>query len=154
MTIRDLVRDQGARREVFVYARMIDSDRVDGSAVEYIDGGVRVRLIVADGTQRRGVLSRIGVGADPVGDDFARFVSEVRPQMVHVHDLDGQSLDLLAAARARTIRAALESVEAFVAGSQTIADRYAAAGVLPRSARVYVLLPSGVLNAVSDDRVE
>ena len=46
---------------------------------------------------------------------------------------------LLGAARARTIRAALKSVDAFVMSSQFIADRYAAARLLPRSAHVAVL---------------
>ena len=109
MAVRELVRDQSARREVFVYARMADPDRVDGSALEYLDGGVRVRLIVADGA-RRTMLSRIGVRPDPVGEDFARFLDEVRPQVVHAHDLAGQSLDLLGSARVRAIRAALKSV--------------------------------------------
>ena len=139
---RAMVRDQGARpeREVFVYARMNDPDRADGAALEYVDGAVRVRLIVANGAPRRTVLSRFGVhgGGDPVGEDFARFLEDVRPQVVHVHDLAGQSLDLLGAARARTIRAALKNVDAFVMGSQSIADRYAAARVLPPSAHVAV----------------
>ncbi len=137
---RGLVRDQSARREVFVYARMADPDRADGSAVEYVDGGVRVRLIVANGA-RRTVLSRVGVQSDPIGADFVTFLDEVRPQIVHVHDLAGQWLDLLGAARARTIRAALKSVEAFVMSSQSVADRYAAARLLPRSARVAVSPP-------------
>ena len=156
MAVRAMVRDQSARCEVFVYARMTDPDRVDGAALEYVDGAVRVRLIVAsvESGRRRGVLSRLGVRSDPVGDDFARFVNEVRPQLVHVHDLDGQSFDLFGTARIRTIRAALKNVEAFVMGSQSVADRYVAARVLPPSARVHVLTSVQVPNAVSDDFVE
>jgi hypothetical protein len=116
---------------------MADPDRADGSALEYVDGGVRVRLIVANGA-RRTVLSRVGVRSDPIGADFVRFLEEVRPQIVHVHDQAGQLLDVLGAARGRTIRAALKSVDAFVMGSQSEADRYAAARLLPRSARVAV----------------
>jgi GT2 family glycosyltransferase len=144
MSARALMRAQSAAtrmgREVFVYARMDDPDRADGAALEYVDGAVRVRLIVANGAPRRTVLSRFGVhgGGDSVGDDFARFLDDVRPQLVHVHDVAGQSLDLLGAARARTIRAALKNVDAFVMGSQSIADRYAAARVLPPSAHVVV----------------
>jgi GT2 family glycosyltransferase len=137
MSVRGLVRAQSARREVFAYARMADPDRADGSAVEYVDGGVRVRLIVASGAERT-LLSRAGLSSDPVGEDFARFLADVRPQVVHVHDLAGQSLDLLGAARARAIRAALKSVDAFVMGSQSVADRYASARLLPRSAHVAV----------------
>lgn len=141
MAARALVRDQSTRREVFVYARMADPDRVDGSALEYLDGGIRVRLIVASFTPRT-LMSRIGgrgdtVGQD-VGQDFARFLDDVRPQVVHVHDLAGQSLDLPGASRASAIRAALKSVDAFVMGSQSIADRYAEARLLPRSAHVAV----------------
>ncbi len=144
MAVRKLVRDQGARREVFVYARMADPDRADGSALEYLDGGVRVRLIVANGAKgidggRRTVLSRFGVRPDPIGEDFVRFLGEVGPQVVHAHDLAGQTFDLLlGSARTRAIRAALKSVDAFVMGSQSLAADYAAARVLPSSAHVAV----------------
>jgi hypothetical protein len=140
MAVRAMVRDQGARREVFVYARMTDPDRADGSAVEYVDGGVRVRLVAINGAPRT-MLSRLGVGGDAVGGDFARFVADVRAGVVHVHDLAGESLDLLGAAHVRAIRGALKNVPAFVMGSQSIADRYAAARVLPPSARVHVAPP-------------
>lgn len=164
--VRALVRAQGARREVFVYAGMIDPDRATGSAVEYLDGGVRVRLIVARADadeiadagggagsgMRRMVLSRIGLGPDPVGEDFARLVDEVRPQIVHVHDLGGESLDLCGTARARTIRAALKNVDALVIGSQSLADRYAAARLLPRSARV-VVVPAAAAGWLKIERV-
>jgi hypothetical protein len=139
--VRRLVRDQSARREVFVYARMTDPDRADGSALEYLDGGVRVRLIVAGGTTQRTMLSRlsrIGVRPDPVGEDFVRFLDEVRPQVVHAHDLAGESLDLFGSAPARAIRAALKNVDAFVMGSQSLAASYAAARLLPSSAHVAV----------------
>jgi GT2 family glycosyltransferase len=141
MAVRGLIREQCTRREVFVYTRMTDPDRADGSALEYLDGGVRVRLIVADGAPdgaRRTMLSRIGVRPDPVGEDFARFLDEIRPQVVHAHDLAGESFDLLASARGRAIRTALKSVDAFVMGSQSLADSYAAARLLPSSARVAV----------------
>lgn len=144
--MRALVRDQSARREVSVYAGMVDPDRADGSALEYLDGGVRVRLIVARAEEgghagsgtRRMVLARIGLRRDPVGEDFAGFLDEVRPQIVHVHDLGGESLELFGAARARAIRRVLKNVDAWVMGSQSIADRYASARLLPRSARVAV----------------
>jgi GT2 family glycosyltransferase len=140
--VRQLVRDQSARREVFVYARMSDPDRADGSALEYLDGGVRVRLIVAGGTTQRTTmrsrLSRIGVRPDPVGEDFVRFLDEVRPQVVHAHDLAGESLDLFGSAPARAIRAALKNVDAFVMGSHSLAASYAAARLLPPSAHVVV----------------
>jgi hypothetical protein len=84
------------------------------------------------------MLSRIGMRRDPVGEDFARFLDEVRPQIVHVHDLGGESLELFGAVRARAIRRVLKNVDALVMGSQSIADRYAAARLLPRSARVAV----------------
>jgi GT2 family glycosyltransferase len=138
MAVRGVLRDQSARRDVFVYARMTDPDRADGSALEYLDGGVRVRLIVAADSTRRTVLSRIGVRPDPVGEDFARFLDEIRPQVVHAHDMAGQSLDLLGATRVRAIRAALKSVDAFVIGSQSLAASYAAARLLPPSAHVAV----------------
>ena len=174
MALRRVLRDQSARREVFVYARIADPDRADGSAVEYLDGGIRVRLIVANGAAngsardglnrvasagagdgnasggtsggggriasgtRRSLLSRLGVRPDPVGEDFARFLGDVRPDVVHVHDLAGGTLDLIGSARMRTIRAALKNVHAFVMGSQSLADSYAAARVLPRSAHVVV----------------
>jgi hypothetical protein len=196
---RALVRHQGTRREVFVYARMADPDRALGSAVEYVDGGVRVRLIVNNFTQRN-PLSRFGLRSRQIAADFEKFVDDVQPDLVHVHHLSGHAINLLdvvrrrhvpvvyqlhdwwplcargdlidrdgascsgpgvtkcarclpiarsaAAApssvlfysvRARTMRAALRNVDAFVMDSPSISDRYAAARVLPSSARVHVV---------------
>jgi GT2 family glycosyltransferase len=198
---RAVVQEQGARREVFVYARMGDPDRALGSAVEYVDGGVRVRLIVNNFTQRDR-LSRFGLRSRQIAADFEKFVDDVEPDLVHVHQLSRHAINLLDVAhrrrlpivyelrdwwpicargdlvdrdgapcsgprvtkcarclpiaqlpaaavapssvlfysvRARRMRAALANVDAFVMGSQSIADRYAAARVLPPSARVHVM---------------
>jgi GT2 family glycosyltransferase len=203
----------GGPREVFVYARITDPDRALGSAVEYVDGGVRVRLIVNNATQRN-PLSRFGLSSRQIGADFESFLREVRPDLVHVHHLAGHALTLLDilgrhhvpivyqlhdwwplcarvnlidrdglpctgprpakcarclpiadepaarpasilfyAVRARRMRAALSKVDTFVVDSQSIADRYATARVLPPSARMRVLphgRPDDASNDVSD----
>jgi GT2 family glycosyltransferase len=203
---RALIRHQTG----FVYARMTDPDRALGSAVEYFDGGVRVRLVVNNATQRN-PLSRFGLRSRQIAADFESFLREVRPDVVHVHHLAGHALtllDILArdhvpvvyqlhdwwplcarvnlidrdglpctgprpakcarclpiaeepaarpasmlfyAVRARRMRAALSKVDAFVVDSQSIADRYTAARVLPSSARMHVLPPGDPSDGVSD----
>ena len=196
---RALVLDQSGRRDVCVYTRMADPDRALGSAVEYVDGGVRVRLIVNNFTQRN-PLARFGLRSGEIAADFEKFLDDVRPDLVHVHHLAGHGLTLLDilhrrhlpivfeiedwwplcargnlidrdgascsgprvtkcarclpitrlpatatasmlfyAVRSRAMRTALTKADAFVVGTQSIADRYTAARMLPPSARVYVL---------------
>lgn len=93
----------GRSREVFVYARIADPDRVFGDAVEHVDrGGVRVRLIVNNFVQRN-PLSRFGLHSGRIAADFGKFLDEVRPDVLHVHHLVGHCASLLAVAHARGI---------------------------------------------------
>jgi glycosyltransferase involved in cell wall biosynthesis/GT2 family glycosyltransferase len=91
---RALALDQARHRPVVVYARIADPHRALGEATELMDGGVRVRLVVNNFTQRN-PLSRNALRIGPLEVDFARLLDEVRPRLVHVHHLAGHGLGLL-----------------------------------------------------------
>ena len=91
---RELALRQGQRRPVVVYARTADPQASLGDAIELVDHGVRVRLVVNNFTQRN-PLSRNALRCAPLDADFARLVDEVRPDLVHVHHLAGHGLGLL-----------------------------------------------------------
>ncbi len=88
-----LVRRQAAHREVAVFARIADPERSLGDAVELLDGGARVRLIVNNFLQRD-PLSRNALRDAAIERDFVRLLDEVRPDLVHVHHLAGHTAAL------------------------------------------------------------
>jgi GT2 family glycosyltransferase len=100
-----LVRRQATHREVTVFGRIADPARARlgiGDALELVDGGARVRLLVRN-FDERDPRSRNALASRPVERDFARLLAEVRPQLVHVHHLAGHAASLPAMARRRGI---------------------------------------------------
>jgi O-antigen biosynthesis protein len=97
-----LVRRQTRHREVSVYARIADPERAKGDAVELLDHGARVRLIV-NNFKQRDPLSRNALRDRGMEADFARLLDEVRPQLLHVHHLAGHVASLAGIAARRGI---------------------------------------------------
>jgi glycosyltransferase involved in cell wall biosynthesis/GT2 family glycosyltransferase len=96
-----LAHAQARHDDVAVYTRVTDPDRRLGDAVEHVDRhGVRVRLIVNNFTQRD-PLCRNGLHCGILTRDFARFLDQVRPDLVHVHHLAGHCASLLGVAHRR-----------------------------------------------------
>lgn len=83
-----LARQQGQRGEVSAFARFADPDRHLGDAIEHLDHGVRVRLVVNNFTQRD-PLSRNGLHDRRLESELDRFLAEIRPDLVHLHHLAG-----------------------------------------------------------------
>ncbi len=88
-----LVRRQAAHREVSAYARIADPARALGDAVELLDGGARIRLMVNNFVQRD-PRSRNALRDGTFERDFARFLDEERPDLLHVHHLAGHAATL------------------------------------------------------------
>jgi glycosyltransferase involved in cell wall biosynthesis len=99
---RSLATRQALDREVVVYARMSDPDRELGDAIEHVDRGVRVRLVVNNFVQRD-PLSRNALHDRLLVRDFERLLDEVRPELVHVHHLAGHGATLVGGLRRRRI---------------------------------------------------
>lgn len=99
---RTLALFQAQRRDVAVYARHSDPTRPKGQAVELIDGGVRVRLVVNDFLQRD-PLSRNALHDRAFSADFDRFLDEAQPDLLHVHHLAGHAATLPGLARRRGV---------------------------------------------------
>jgi GT2 family glycosyltransferase len=97
-----LVRRQAQHREVTVWSRIADPARGLGDALELLDGGARVRLLVRN-FDERDPRSRNALASRPVERDFARLLAEVRPQLVHVHHLAGHAARVPAMVRRRGI---------------------------------------------------
>jgi glycosyltransferase involved in cell wall biosynthesis len=97
-----LARRQAEHREVTVLARIADAERGLGDAIELLDRGARVRLLVRNFDERN-PLSRNALASRPVQRDFDRLLAETRPQLVHVHHLAGHAASLPAIARRRGI---------------------------------------------------
>jgi glycosyltransferase involved in cell wall biosynthesis len=93
---------QRDRYEVSVYARIADPDRLLGDVIEHDAGGVRVRLIVNNFTQRN-PLCRSGFHCRRIAADFRALLDEVRPEVVHVHHLAGHCASLMTEARRRGV---------------------------------------------------
>jgi glycosyltransferase involved in cell wall biosynthesis len=91
-----LARGQAANRAVAVYARVADPRRRLGEAEEFVDDGVRVRLVVNNFVQRN-PLSRNTLHDAGLERDFGRFLDDVQPRLVHAHHLAGHSIGLLSA---------------------------------------------------------
>ncbi len=98
---------QKADRPVAVYTRSPDPQLASGTAVELEDRGVRVRSRVNHFDQRnplrRNVLYDRGARRD-----FARFLDETRPELLHVHHLAGHGFSLVDEARARRLPLVLQ----------------------------------------------
>jgi len=99
---RRLALRQAAWREVTVYARIADPQRSLGEALELYDGGVRVRLVVNNFTQRD-PLSRNALHDRVRTADFRRLLAETRPQLLHIHHLAGHAATLPGEAKRRGI---------------------------------------------------
>ncbi len=97
-----LARRQAKAREVAVYARIADPERAKGDIVELLDGGVRVRLVVNNFTQRD-PFSRNALRDRALEADFARFLDDFNPRLVHVHHLSGHAVSLVGVAARRGI---------------------------------------------------
>jgi glycosyltransferase involved in cell wall biosynthesis len=97
-----LARRQAGHREVTVFSRIADPARGLGDALELLDGGARVRLLVRN-FDERDPRSRNALASRPVERDFARLLAETRPQLVHVHHLAGHAASLPAMVRRRGI---------------------------------------------------
>jgi glycosyltransferase involved in cell wall biosynthesis len=93
-----LAQAQAARDAVTVYAGTTAPDRIAGDAIEHRDVyGVRVRLVV-DVVSQRDPIARAGLRSRRIVRDFARFLDEIRPDLVHVHHLAGPGASLLGVA--------------------------------------------------------
>ncbi|MET0555245.1 MAG: glycosyltransferase, partial [Vicinamibacteria bacterium] len=99
---RGLAVRQAASRDVAVYARVADAVRERGEATELFDHGARVRLVVNNFTQRD-PLSRNAIRDARLARDFARFLDEQSPEIVHVHHLAGHGASLADVLRARRV---------------------------------------------------
>jgi glycosyltransferase involved in cell wall biosynthesis/GT2 family glycosyltransferase len=97
-----LARRQAEHREVTVFSRIADPARGPGDAIELLDDGARVRLLVRNFTERD-PRSRNALASRTVEREFARLLAEVRPQLVHVHHLAGHAASLPAMVRRRAI---------------------------------------------------
>ncbi|HEX2834240.1 MAG TPA: glycosyltransferase [Thermoanaerobaculia bacterium] len=93
-----LVRQQQRTHHVAVYTRSDDPAKNEGEAVEWIDRGVRVRL-VANHFTRRNPLRRNAIRDRALERDFARFLRQEQPDLVHIHHLAGHAFSLANVAR-------------------------------------------------------
>jgi glycosyltransferase involved in cell wall biosynthesis/GT2 family glycosyltransferase len=89
-----LARRQAQYRDVAAYARIADRTRDKGDAIELLDEGVRVRLIVNNFTQRD-PLSRNAIWDRALGIDFAHLLEHFAPRLLHVHHLAGHAASLV-----------------------------------------------------------
>ena len=105
---RSLAVRQAGWRDVSVHARLEDAGRELGEATELQDGGIRVRLVVNNFTQRDPRSRRNALHNPTLERDFARFLDEQRPELVHVHHLAGHSLGLLRVIAARRLPLVLQ----------------------------------------------
>jgi O-antigen biosynthesis protein len=97
-----LARRQAGHRDVAAYARISDPSRDKGEAVELLDEGVRVRLIVNNFTQRD-PLSRNAIRDRGLAIDFAHLLDRFAPRLLHVHHLAGHAASLVDAAARKGI---------------------------------------------------
>jgi GT2 family glycosyltransferase/glycosyltransferase involved in cell wall biosynthesis len=93
-----LVQQQIASREVSVYARLADPARAQHQVVEQRYEGARVRLVTNNFLQRD-PFSRNAIRDRVLERDFAKFLREQKPQLVHIHHLAGHALSLARVAR-------------------------------------------------------
>jgi glycosyltransferase involved in cell wall biosynthesis/GT2 family glycosyltransferase len=88
-----LVHRQNDRNRASVYVRGAGPSRAEGEAVELLDEGIRVRIVTNNFTARNPF--RRNAIRDPVLErDFARFLQQERPDLVHIHHLAGHTFSL------------------------------------------------------------
>ncbi|HYN21402.1 MAG TPA: glycosyltransferase [Thermoanaerobaculia bacterium] len=97
-----LARRQARHREVLAYSRIGDPQRARGDALELLDHGLRVRLMVNNFTQRN-PFSRNALRDRFLESDFAALLDRFQPRLLHVHHLAGHVLSLPAIAARRGI---------------------------------------------------
>lgn len=95
---RWLVREQRKTNHVAVYTRGADPARADGEAVEWLDDGVRVRIVTNHFTARN-PLRRNAIRDRFLERDFERFLRDERPDLVHIHHLAGHAFSLARVAK-------------------------------------------------------
>jgi GT2 family glycosyltransferase/glycosyltransferase involved in cell wall biosynthesis len=93
-----LVREQQKTNHVAVYTRGADPARADGEVVEWLDEGVRVRIVTNHFTSRN-PLRRNAIRNRFLERDFERFLKEERPDLVHIHHLAGHAFSLARVAK-------------------------------------------------------
>ena len=93
-----LVRRQAEWRQVAVYTRLDDRTRAEGEAIERFDEGIRVRLVTNNFTSRNPFV-RNALRSPHLERDFARFLEEEKPQLLHIHHLAGHAFSLARVAR-------------------------------------------------------
>ncbi len=93
---------QQRSRPVAVYTRSADRQLETGSAVELDDRGIRVRALVNHFDQRD-PLRRSGLHDRGARADFARFLDQTTPDLLHVHHLAGHGFSLVDEARRRRL---------------------------------------------------
>lgn len=92
---------------VAVYTRSLDPHLASGTAVELEDRGLRVRSRVNHFDQRN-PLRRNGLYDRGARADFARFLDQTRPELLHVHHLAGHGFSLIDEARRRRLGLVLQ----------------------------------------------
>jgi GT2 family glycosyltransferase/glycosyltransferase involved in cell wall biosynthesis len=96
-----LVQRQRESHQVAVYAR------TEGETRELRDGGVRVRLVANDFTSRN-PLRRNAIRDRAMERDFARFLRDESPDLLHVHHLAGHTFSLMRVAKRMRIPIVLQ----------------------------------------------
>ncbi len=98
---------QKTSRQVAVYTRSADRQFATATPIEAEDRGIRVRALVNHFDQRS-PLRRNGLYDRVAGADFARFLDQTRPDLLHVHHLAGHGFSLLDEARRRRLPVLLQ----------------------------------------------
>ena len=97
-----LVERQARWRQVAVLSRLAHPHRELGDAVERLDAGVRVRLLI-NNFQQRNPLSRNALYDRTLAAQMRRFLAEEDPELVHIHHLAGHAANLARVAAERGI---------------------------------------------------
>lgn len=98
---------QKASRPVAVYTRSADRQFATGTAVELEDRAIRVRARVNHFDQRH-PLRRNGLYDRGARADFARFLDQTSPDLLHIHHLAGNGFALVDEARRRGLPIVLQ----------------------------------------------
>lgn len=99
---RSLAVRQVSDRPTAAFVRVSDRSAAPGEAREWLDGGVRVRLVANDFTQRD-PLARNALRNRSLERAFGVFLDETAPALVHVHHLSGHAIGLVREIRRRRI---------------------------------------------------
>jgi glycosyltransferase involved in cell wall biosynthesis/GT2 family glycosyltransferase len=89
-----LAHSQAGKHRVSVFARIGDPHRLTGSRVAYLDGSIRLRLVV-NNFDRRNPIVRNALVSRQFERELHTFVDQVQPDLVHVHHLAGHSASLM-----------------------------------------------------------